>query len=289
MKTFIFKVIKIKVKCMIIINNIIFIINRQPIAKHNFFTGIVFGLTLMTRGTVAIFPVFFLFYILFKYDKREWIKILGVNFTLMILGIALVASPWVIRNYLITSELHLLGTNKGVPAFQGFYLNNHLSSGKQPAELFAEAAKEQNRIAEELEIPFKSGFFQHFYTSKNEVIFYDHLYNIVFREYLNSPILLIKNSALNFYRFWFQGRTSTSTILNIILTTPVLVIVFIGIVLSFRNGLKIDIILLFIISFVLPHLPMLGLARYQIPLIPLLAIIAAVPMVIWHSNYIKRV
>ena len=78
--------------------------------------------------------------------------------------------------------------------------------------------------------------------------------------------------------FWVQGRTAKATTLNTILVLPFLVIVIWGIYVGWRQSLMIVPILLFLGAFYAAHVAILGQARYHVPLIPLLAILACIPL-----------
>ena len=155
-------------------------------------------------------------------------------------------------------------------------MNKNLFSTKEHHQLLSEAAKNQNLLATELGLSFKKGYFQHFYSSKDELIFDTYMTNIVIQEYIESPSLLIKCCFLNFFRFWSQGKCARATLMNTLLIVPLLGFVTIGVYRGYKNNINITPILLFVLVFVLVHLPIIGVARYYVPLIPFLAILATV-------------
>jgi hypothetical protein len=177
----------------------------------------------------------------------------------------------------------------GLSAFQGLYVVQHHSSGKQHYELLDEAAAEQARIADDMGLRVKHDFFPQFYSAKDELRFYRALGDKAKAEYWRSPLLLVRAGLYNLWSFWFQGKTNRATILNMILTIPFLILVTIGSLAAFRRELSIGLLLIFVAAFVAAHLPVIAVARYYIPLVPLLAIPAALPVasVIMHWGRIR--
>ena len=239
-------------------------------------TGGIFGLVLLVKNTPLLFMILLLPYLLLVKHKGKVSRSVLVNVALMATAMFLVLMPWIVRNYLVTSKIVPLITMKGSAAYQGLYVNKNLFSTKEHGELLSEAARKQNLIATELGLSFKKGFFQHFYSSKDEVVFDTYLFNTVMQEYIESPLLLVKCSLLNFFRFWFQGKCARATLMNTLLILPILGFVLIGAYRERKNSLSITPILLFVLAFVSVHLPIIAVARYHVPLIPFLAILATV-------------
>ena len=179
--------------------------------------GAVLGISAIIKSTTLVMP-FFLVPLLFYYKARSHgiVHVLKASIYLA-LPMALIMTPWAVRNHLLTGEIVVTQTNLGTTAYQGM------------------AVKQQ---------------------------------------YLDSPALLVKNTNLNFLRFWYQGRTPKSTILNTLLVTPCLVLVCIGLYRGFRANLTLLPIVYFSAIFIAGHLPILTTARYHVTLVPLLALLA---------------
>lgn len=247
-------------------------------SRYYIISGSVLGLSIIVKSTPMIIPAFVFIYLLFTQFRKIGLKSICLNVSLMILPILIVLSPWIVRNYSITGKFVPTMTVLGSTAYQGLYVNENFFTGKQHYELLGEATSELNSLAKEQGLSFRSGFFQHFYDAKDEVYFNEYVFDLVKQDYLNSPALLIKNCLLNFFRFWFQGRTSLSTYMNIAITLPFLIIVAVGTYRGLKNQLNIGLIILFICVFIFGHLPILGVARYHIPLVPLLALLACISL-----------
>ena len=245
-------------------------IERQR-ARNYLLAGGLLGLALLVKNTPMLFPVFIFPYLIFSYRKQYSKKSIIAYFVLMILSMSAVYSPWIIRNYIISKQFVPFMTVKGVSAYQGLYLNKNFPSTKGQLKLIREAAKKQNVIAAEAGFKFKRSFSQYFYSSNDEIMFDSLLFNIVKKEYLADPMLLLKACSINFLRFWYSGDKSfilLSSILAIILQ----VILIFGTYLGYKNKLNITPIVIFIGAYILPHLPMLSMARYHVPLIPIISL-----------------
>jgi len=211
---------------------------------------------------------------------------LAVVRNVFVMGLAafIVLAPWGLRNYFLTGEFLLSSTVKGTTAYQGLYVNKHFGSGKDRDPLLIEAAIAQDAMADELGLKHRYDFFNLFYSAKDEVRFDRYVFQRVVDEYKASPSLLLKSCVLNFGGFWFVGKSASATYLNLVLTVPLLFMVGWGIWSGYRRRFDITPLILVICAFIAPHLPILGVARYHIPLIPFLAILATIPFIRTNSR-----
>lgn len=236
--------------------------------------GVFLGASVIVKSSTLLMPGFFFLYLAFTKGRTLGMRHVLVSTLLIALPVLFALSPWVVRNYTLTGEFVLTQTNLGSTAYQGMRVNDNVFSKKDHKVVIREAVKDLNSRAKEMNLSFKEGFFQHFYDAKDEVYFNRYVFGIVMTKYFESPSLLIKNSILNFFRFWFQGRTWKSSVLNILIVLPLLIFVSVGIYKGIKYRIKIAPILFFVIVFVAGHLPILTTARYHVPLIPLLSLVA---------------
>jgi hypothetical protein len=166
----------------------------------------------------------------------------------------------------------------GLAAFQGLYVVEHRSVGKQQHELLSDAAEEQERIADAMGLQVQRGFFPQFYSATDEVRFYSALGEKARAEYQKSPALLLRVGFYNLWGFWFRGKTDKATTLNMALTIPFLFLVTIGMCAAMRRKFFVGPLILVVGAFVAVHLPIIAVARFYIPLVPLLAVPAALPI-----------
>ena len=225
---------------------------------------------MLVKSTTMIFPVFFVSYLIYMY-KFKIKTSLFIKFGCFLSGICLIYSPWIIRNYYLTGYFVPAMTIKGVVAYQGVYLNKNGHININIRDKHEASSQEINTIAKEAGFKFKKGLFPFFYSTKDEVKFDKMMFNIVINEYKKSPIFLLKCCILNFFRFWFGGD-NRAVYLTAVLTLPFLILTLIGVFKGYRQNIHISPIVLFIISFIIPHLPLLAEARFHVPLLPLLSI-----------------
>jgi len=240
--------------------------------------GVALGVVLLVKPSVGLFPAFLFFYMLGRKLSFARLRHATLSVGALVLVAGAVLSPWIVRNYAISGQFVPTMTMGGLAAFQGLYVATHLSKGREHHVLLNEAAAQQEAIAKEMGIKFKRGFYPQFYDVSEEIRYYDHLGDIVKKRYMEQPALLLDVIGFNAIAFWIQGRTEKATILNTILVLPLLALALWGAYTGWRQSLMVGPILLFIVAFVAAHLPIIGAARYQVPLIPLLAILACIPL-----------
>ena len=242
--------------------------------------GLVFGLVLLTKSSPALFAFFLIAYA-FLLSKRQSISVSRycINLGAFFLVCSLVYSPWIVRNYGLTGKIVPTATIKGFVAHQGLFLNKNYFSGRQAHALFREDADRQNALLDEFGLEtYKRKYLKHFYTPNDELKFDNYLFKDVVHQYQSSPLFFVKSAALNFVGFWFKGRTTNSTILNMIVTLPLLVLFIFGLREAYMSKIDVVPMVLFIGAFLIPHLLTLGLSRYHVPIIPLLIIVAVLPL-----------
>ena len=246
-------------------------------------SGGVLGLTVLTKSTPMFFPLILLAYLLVF--ERKWSKPnICWNIALMVIAMFAVLSPWIIRNYLLTRKFVPTATVLGVSAHAGLYDNTHLSSDTSWALVDRAGARERRRLAQELGYPFKEvkeAYYQDFYSSKDEVEFSNYLVKRVMGEYERSPRLFMSCVSSNLFNLWFRGKTWISTAMNLVVQLPYLILAGMGAVLCVRNKQfkVIAPLVLFLIYIVAVYVPILAQARYSVPLIPILSILACITLV----------
>jgi 4-amino-4-deoxy-L-arabinose transferase-like glycosyltransferase len=246
--------------------------------KNYFISGCILGLVCLVKSTPLLFPMFLFVFLLIARDLNIDKKSVFLNIGLMVIGTSLVLSPWILRNYYISGKIIPTMTLMGTIAQEGLYATQNLGINKDKYELGFEASSERALLAAQQGLHFKKGWHLYFYSSNDEIEFDRFLLKTVIQKYIERPYMLMKNVLYNFFRFWFRGGTLTTNMLNTVLTLPFLIIVSVGVHAGFKRGLNIAPIILFIGYFLLVHLPLFALARYHLPLVPLLAVLATIPI-----------
>lgn len=235
--------------------------------------GLAFGYTLLVKASVAlVFPAAFLV-VLLGMPRRPGILIR--NFILAGVTAVLVMSPWVLRNYEISGKFVPTMTVGGLAMFQGMYTIEHQNQGLDDFQLLENASQAQIKIGHAMGLPMRADFFPQFYSPQQEVTFYRALGERAWSEYLHSPTLLGRAIVHNLWSFWFEGRTKTATLINIVIMAPFLGMCIYGGMRAVRREPRCWILVAAILAFMLPHLLIIAIMRHSTTLLPIMAILAA--------------
>ena len=208
-------------------------------------------------------------------DQRRR-AIAGFAVALAVAGLCL--APWIARNFVISGKFVPTQTAGSVSFFQGQYVVKSMPSDKDHAVLLEEAADRQVEIARAMGLRSVGYFFQQFYSVADEMAFYSELSRQTWIGYSESPLLIFKAAAYNLIAFWVQGRTWSATAANAVIALPLLVLAGLGCRSAERQGHDVSLLVVFIVCFVLPHLLIIAVARFYVPLLPPLGVLAAVPL-----------
>jgi Dolichyl-phosphate-mannose-protein mannosyltransferase len=242
--------------------------------------GIVLGVVSCVRSTALLFPLFLIFYgFLFNGGWKAVLPSLS-RIALILACAFLVLSPWIVRNYLLVGKFIPTASVGGVAMQAGYYMCTHEGTGKQFYELDLDAAAVRNELATQQGYRFKPNYFQFFYDPKDEVRFNDSLAAQVVAEYKRSPTVFVECAAENVFNFWFRGKTTAVTLVNICIQLPYMILAFAGVLLGFRRMERPawGLFVLFILYTMAVYVPIHAQARYSTPLVPILAIFAAIAL-----------
>ena len=240
--------------------------------------GAALGIVLLIKSTPALFPPLLFFYMVGLKPTLVRMRDALVRIGIMLFVAGVVLSPWVIRNYALSKQIVPTMSVGGMAGYIGLYIATHSDTGREQYVLDFEATEEMNRIAEQMGLQFKPGYYPQFYNIADETRFYSHLGDIVKQTYVEHPDVLMKALIYNGRGFWIQGRTVKATQQNTLLVLPILALAILGGYLGWRQSLKFVVpMLIFIVAYYAAHLAIEGQARYQVPIIPLLAILIVIP------------
>jgi 4-amino-4-deoxy-L-arabinose transferase-like glycosyltransferase len=244
---------------------------------HWYAAGAAFGWAMLVKSSVAfVLPALWLLRLARERTGPARGRTLVGGFAAAFTALAIMA-PWIVRNYELSGRFVPTMTVAGLAAFQGQYVVEHLSTGLPHRQILEGAAAQQLVIAREMQLRTKASFFPQFYDAQDEIRYYGELGHRTWARFLQRPTLLARAALYNSWAFWFQGRTPTATLLNSAVTAPFLALAAWGLMIGSRRGVDLTTILVSGASYYLPHLFILALARYYIPLVPLLAVLAALP------------
>jgi hypothetical protein len=167
-----------------------------------------------------------------------------------------------------------------VSAQAGQYIGKHQFEGKPYWILDREAARERDRLALGLGYPFEDGaegYYQTFYKTNDEINFSSYLLKKVVAEYQNSPMLFFRCMTQNVFNFWFAGKTWNATAMNAMIQLPYLALAGLGAfrLIRTKSARTAGLLVLFVAYVMAVHVPILAQARYSIPLISVIAILAS--------------
>lgn len=253
--------------------------------KDYFVAGLVLGCVVLIRSTPMLFPALLFLYLVFRADGGRHRFLVTQRIGIMVAGMAIVMAPWVVRNYALTQAFVPTATVQGVAAHTGQYICRNMSFDRGGQEIDMDGAEVRNNIAADLGVPFERGYYQYFYDAKDEVAFNKALMKHVIATYQQEPTLFVKCASMNLFNFWFAGKTWKVTGLNMIVQLPLLALAVVGGYLLWRrrNGEGVQILVLFVIYLYALHVAIHAQARYSIPLVPFLGILASVALVhLWQ-------
>jgi 4-amino-4-deoxy-L-arabinose transferase-like glycosyltransferase len=251
-----------------------------------FVAGLLLGLVVMVRSTPLLFPVCLLAYLVYmaKGARRRVRHVL--NIALLGLGMALVMSPWIIRNYVLVHEFVPSASVQGMAAQEGQYTCQHLSFDTTFLKVQQQAGELRTELARQFGMASEGTYYQFFYKAHDEIAFNKKLLQQASAEYRKDPVLFARCVGKNVFNFWFLGKTWRATWLNVFAQLPLLAFAFGGAWSLWKHGLlrNLGIIVMFVLYVFAVHVPIIAHARHSIPLVPFLAMLASVSVVsMWHS------
>ena len=242
--------------------------------------GIALGVTAYVRSTALLFPTFLIAYGLLCH--RDWRSVLlyAWRAALVLACALLVLSPWIVRNYMLVGKFVPTASVQGVAMQAGNYLCVHADGKKEFVDLDFEAAEARKKLATEQGYRFQGDYYQLFYDPHDEVKFNSFLGAQVVQQYIQSPATFVKCASENVFNFWFQGKNRSTTMANIAIQSFYLVLALAGIFLGFRemNKPTLWLLLLFVVYTMGVYVPIHAQARYSIPIMPILSILAAISL-----------
>jgi 4-amino-4-deoxy-L-arabinose transferase-like glycosyltransferase len=252
--------------------------------------GIALGITTYVRSTALLFPTFLILYALLFH--RDWRSVLryAARAALVLACALLVLSPWIVRNYMLVGKFVPTASVQGVAMQVGNYLCVHADGKKEFVDLDNEAADVRNKLAAEQGYKFQGDYYQLFYDPHDEVKFNSFLGAQVVRQYIQSPATFVKCASENVFNFWFQGKNRATTMANIAVQSSYLILALAGIFLGFKEMHKptLWLMLLFVLYTMGVYVPIHAQARYSIPIMPILSILAAITLCRLTGRVLRR-
>ena len=241
--------------------------------------GLVLGVASCVRSTALLFPAFLIFHALLLQGSLRSVARSAWRAALVFACALLVLSPWIIRNELLVGKFIPTASVQGIAMQVGEYLCIHRGE-KDMSALDMDAAAVRNKLAAAAGYRFDGDYYQFFYDPRDELKFNSSLGRQVVQDYVQSPAMFAKCAANNVFNFWFAGKNRAVTVANVCVQLPYILLALWGIALGVGrlDRSAVSLLLLFVAYTVAVYVPIHAQARYSIPLIPILAIFAAMPV-----------
>ena len=243
--------------------------------------GVTLGAVSLVRSTALLFPTFLVIYGFIFQGGWSSIARSVARVAVIFACAAVVMSPWIVRNYQLVGKIIPTASVQGIAMQAGYYICAH--EGDEPSRTFREldydAADVRNAAATAQGYRFKASYYQYFYDPRDEVRFNGALAAQVVDAYRQSPGLFVRCASENVFNFWFRGKDSRATIANMIVQVPFILLAVLGTILGWKRLDKptFGLFALFLIYTLGVYVPIHAQARYSIPIMPLLTILAAIP------------
>jgi hypothetical protein len=249
-----------------------------------FSSGIALGITALVKSTPLLFILLVFPYLLHKNWRKGFIRHAAIPVILIVFATLTFLSPWIYRNYKISGEIIPTMTVLGISITQGQYICDNLSISDGSAKLMKVSTEQITDLARSKNYTFSGsnsccGPF--FHRVEDEIEFSRSLTASAVSKYLNNPTLAAKCAVTNIASFWFLGNSYKSSLLNLFIQIPFIIISVIGFRnLSIKQSEATHLILLFILYYAAIHVPILAFARHSTPLIPLISTFTAYGIVV---------
>jgi 4-amino-4-deoxy-L-arabinose transferase-like glycosyltransferase len=218
--------------------------------------GILLGIAGLSRSTFfGFYPILLMILMLTFSNKKVGLRISFYT----LLGILLIISPWVTRNYIQFNKIIPISTRSGFILYQG---NNPVAKaasggwwpvGKEyiiPEEVFSMTEIERNSYLGK--------------QAKNFII--------------NHPktfINLFIRKIVNMWRPYYSGISSLSKLVMLLSYIPVILFGLTGMLWSYKKWKKSAILIFFILYYVFVHAILVSTIRYRWPVMPFFFIFSA--------------
>ena len=245
-----------------------------------FFSGVILGLFAITRPNILIFLPFLLLWMILALRKQVSALKISIFYGWILIGMILIIFPVTLRNYLVGNDPVLIASQGGI----NFYIGNNPQSDGMSA-IMPELGDDWEYtdcqfIAEKtLDRKLKPSGVSDFYYKKGWNFIFSQpgqsLYLLLKKLYLFWNKLEISNNQ-NIYFFKQYSGLSKILFLGFWLIGP---LALLGIFLSFRKGLQTQLILLFILSYMLSVVMFFVNSRFRLPVLPFLIILAGFALI----------
>jgi len=248
--------------------------HKEPSAKNCVRLGVIVGVSTLIKPVIFGFPIFLLIVMLLT-SQHKLISLKNFGIILVIFSILL--APWIVRNSLYYNEFVLLPRagadlyNSNVPTYK------YRFSLPQTKEQILKDPKYKEIIEQKEEV------FKHEGSISRNI---DEIDKRGYRMFLNNiiryPDEFIKGLWFKFKEFWRPIPHPGSprwTPINIIITFLsaglISLLGFAGMIVSYKRWRTTIFLIALVVYFTLFHTLIIGLARYRLPIMPIMMVFAS--------------
>ncbi len=233
--------------------------------------GVAIGLSCLTKPMLLLFP----FVVLAMLATMQQVKNRWTVGFIVVVACAVTILPWTIRNYNASGELVIVNTSLGFNLIQGDVIGDDWPSPNYSIlDYWSRGAQRADSLLSRARLTWES--------VKGDRMLIVHATG----SYLSHPIRLAKKVGANFFTFWYLSESTAKSVAFGFFQVALLIV---GLVSYIRVGAKQKRLLIPVVALVVYYIAInvsiVGWARYSMPLIPFLAILAA-PLVVLLSNQI---
>lgn len=256
----------------------------------NIFTGITWGLTLLTRfSSISLLP-FALMYIFMRLPSRKAVKSCILIFLMCLLTI----SPWLYRNYSLTGKIFVV-TLRGALAVWYGYNSDSFGVIRENVSVDSMGENLEDKVPGLREIENK----EYPASINREVDMTEILLKHALNFALSNPWLCLKMMPIKFWKFWTWNYNPVPTSedknqdvlrrkVYIVSYLPLLIFAILGIVLTRKNWRTLSIFYLLFFGYSLLHTILYGFTRLRVPIDQFLMIFAA-NAIVFYLGKLKKI
>ena len=194
--------------------------------KYGAAAGVAWGLGLLTRGTLMLFPLAVPFGLLLSRNHRQSFKQVARWFIPMLVVGAMVISPWVVRNYHLSGEIVPVSTWTGSPLYQGTQVSKRITEWRELNSV-DRAAHRELRLAYRQAL--EDGEWES--SAAHPEVDYDNFGKAkTIEDWREDPVGFVVRSARGLLFTWFFTYGSDLRIVSLIIHLPLLLGLIAGVV-----------------------------------------------------------
>jgi len=253
---------------------------REQSSRQGFAAGVVWGLGILTRGTLLALPIVLPFALLLRGELRLSLRRWPRWCLPALLGAVLVCAPWTARNYRLTGSFIPVSTWGWAPFYHGIQSAKRMLAWEDLERADREATRERHRIVVQR---LYGGDSTRAYASPREYVRHEQVArSLVLQELRRDPAGAALRTLVGIPFAWFQTLGPKKRLLSLLLHLPLMFLFLLGLLRmhrrdpeAFGRAYPALVLILFVNLFqalVWPH------ARYMAPAVGLSFVYSAVPV-----------